>query len=157
VPTGLTQTRRPIPIRSATISIATTTMKTAKHKQIALTIVLVVNLLLGATVTLLAYGYNQWCEALPTEYIGQCGTIDWQSAEPPCAYACLGNVTRRAYSNVGVCKAKESKTCSQATQNGTYVEAVGECVPPSGCSGCYVASYGPDGPEQSYGNTVCNP
>lgn len=130
-------------------------MKTTSYRT-RISMIPVVAILIGTTMTLFAYGYNQWCEALPTEYFGNC-TIDTSTAENPCNYACLGRKTRRAYSNVGDCKAKEGKHCSQATQSGTYVEAVGECVPPMGCVDCYVPSYGPDGPEQSYGNTVCNP
>lgn len=117
--------------------------------------------LILSSARLFAYGANQWCEPLPTTYTGSC-TVDWDHPEPPCAggartYGCAGNKTRTTYTCVGTCKAKESNYCNHATVDGTYVEAVAECVPVSGCDGsCTTGSYGPDSDPMTSSNPECN-
>jgi hypothetical protein len=112
--------------------------------------------LLFATSRLLAYGANQWCESLPPAYTGDC-TYNASQPEAPCQYSCTGTKTRTTYTCVGTCKAKENNYCNHPTVDGTYVEAVAECVPTSGCNGsCTTGAYGPDSDPKTYSNPECN-
>ncbi len=99
-----------------------------------------------------AYAANQKeCKAKEAEFTGTCLYVTWPEIK------CTGTKTRTTYDGVGDCKAAYNKDCPPSSEDGTYTEAVGQCVLNASNSDCHVPSWGPESQAYLSENPACNP
>jgi hypothetical protein len=104
-----------------------------------------------AGITGLVHAANQKvCKAKEAEFSGEC-VLDWSVPR------CTSSRTRVTYYDVGICKAEYEKNCPAAESDGTYTQAVAECVLNAGGNACITPSWGPESDPQPSANPECNP